>query len=81
MRLPWRVYEDIISVLEATDPGFFSTTNSNPTLGEVRDFASLAQKAQQEGVALWNSSSTYQALKDEAKATFIHIARQLINNT
>jgi len=71
----------IISVLQATDPEFYGSAKSNPTLGEVKDFASLAQKAQQQGVAIWNCSSTYQAQKDEAKATFLRIAKQIIDNT
>ena len=75
-----RVYEDIISVLQSTDPAFYATTNGNSPLAEVKDFGSLAQKAQQEGVAIWNCSSTYQAQKDEAKETFFQIARHLITH-
>lgn len=74
-----RVYEDIISVLEGTDPAYYGSSNRNPTLGEVKDFASLAQIAQQEGVAIWNCSSTYLAQKDEAKETFVRIAQRLID--
>jgi cellulose biosynthesis protein BcsQ len=76
-----RVYEDIISVLTAIDPDYYGATNSIPDLGEVKDFGSLAQKAQQEGVAIWNCSSTYQVQKEEARQTFIRIARQLISNS
>jgi cellulose biosynthesis protein BcsQ len=79
-RIGKRVYEDILTVLKSTDSTFYAITNSNPTLGEVKDFGSLAQKAQQEGVAIWNCTSTYQSQKDEAKQIFTQIAQRLISD-
>ena len=47
-----RVYEDIVSVLETIDKEFYAVTNTNPTLGEVKDFGSLAQRAPKKKVSL-----------------------------
>lgn len=80
-RIEKRVYGEIIAILEAADPGFFKVTNSNPTLGEVKDFGVLVQKAQKDGVAIWNCSSTDQGQKEMAKETFMQIARYVISNT
>lgn len=77
-RIEKRIYEDIISVLLSIDQDYYAVTKTNPVLGEVKDFSSLAQKAQKEGVALWDSTYPYQ--KDEAKETFVKLAQELIKN-
>ncbi len=73
-----RVYENISSVLRELDPDLAPDPSVDPVIGQVKDFASLVQTAQREGVPLWQCSSTYADQKEAAKRAFKEIASQLI---
>ena len=65
-------------MLREVDPGLASDPSVDPIVGQVKDFASLVQTAQREGVPLWKCSSTYADQKDAAKRAFKEIATRLI---
>ena len=73
-----KIYENVASVLREVDPSLAPDPSVDPIVGQVKDFASLVQTAQREGVALWRCSSTYADQKDAAKRAFKEIASQLI---
>jgi hypothetical protein len=76
-----RVHEDIIDILGAIDPSLISNSAADPVLGKVKDFASLVQLAQREGVSLWDCSSTYAPQKNEAEQSFRDIALTILDKT
>ena len=76
-----RVYEDISSVLRDIDRDLAPTRKVNPVVGQIKDLASVVQKAQQEGVAIWECSWTNRKIKEEAKTAFDRIALHLIERT
>lgn len=73
-----RMYENVAAVLRDIDSSLAPEPAVDPVVGQVRDFASLVQIAQREGVALWECSSTYTQLKTAAKKEFEQIAASLI---
>ncbi len=73
-----KVYENVSSVLRELDPDLAPDPSVDPMIGQVKDFASLVQAAQREGVPLWQCSSTYADQKETAKRAFKEIAAQLI---
>jgi cellulose biosynthesis protein BcsQ len=76
-----RVYENISAVLNSVDPRLAPDASVDPIIGQVKDFASLAQISQREGVPLWKCSSTYTDQKDAAHVAFQHIAQYIFNAT
>lgn len=76
-----RVYERVAAVLRAIDHGLAPDATTDPLVGQVKDFASLVQTAQREGVPLWKCSSTYQDQKQAAKAEFRAMAQHIIDAT
>lgn len=73
-----RMYEDVAAVLRDIDEALAPEPSVDPVIGQVRDFASLVQIAQREGVPLWQCSSTYTESKNAAKEAFEGIAKTLI---
>jgi cellulose biosynthesis protein BcsQ len=76
-----RVYERVAAVLRRIDHGLAPDATVDPVVGQVKDFASLVQTAQREGVPLWNCSSTYQDQKTVARREFRAIAQHIIDVT
>ena len=76
-----RVYRDISSVLRDVDGNLAPARQVNPVVGQIKDLASVVQKAQQEGVAIWRCSSTNGMMKKEAKTAFNKIAQHLVEKT
>ena len=77
-----RVFTDVSSVLRQLDKNLAPPSTSDPQIGAVKDFASLAQAAQREGVAIWNCS-TYTRPADQKKArqAFEKIAAHIVKYT
>ena len=68
---------DVINVLREIDHSLAPATASQTQLGEVKDFASLVQRAQREGVPLADfSGQDYR--KEEAQQAFDTIAKAII---
>ena len=77
-----RVYADVSSVLRTIDKTLAPSPKIDPKIGAVKDFASLAQAAQREGVAIWQCSG-YTRPEDQfvAKKEFGQIAKYIVDNT
>ena len=76
-----RMYENISAVLRDIDHNLAPKPSVDPVVGKVKDFASLVQTAQREGVAVWDCSSTNAAQKNAAKKAFMAIASNIVANT
>lgn len=76
-----RVYGDISSVLRDIDKDLAPPKSTNPVVGQVKDFASVVQAAQREGVAIWQSSWKNKEIKKEARNAFNKIASHIIEKT
>jgi cellulose biosynthesis protein BcsQ len=72
-----RMYENVAAVLRTVDAKLAPDATVDPILGQVKDFASLVQTAQREGVSLWECSNTYTEQKAAAKVAFKDIATQI----
>jgi cellulose biosynthesis protein BcsQ len=75
-----QILKDVIVPLRRIDPKLVRTSSVNSKLGSVRDFASLAQQAQEEGVPLWEARGD-PVLREAAKIAFSRIARRIVNRT
>ena len=73
-----RVYKDISSVLRKIDKRLAPARSVNPLVGRVRDLASAVQRAQREGVPIWDCTAPNAKLKEFARKSFIHIAEHII---
>jgi hypothetical protein len=76
-----RMYENVSSVLNSVDPILDENPAVDRLIGEVKDFASLAQVSQREGVAIWECSSNYKEQKEKAKSAFQQIASAICEAT
>lgn len=74
-----RVYQDISSVLRNIDKNLAPKHSVNPLIGQVRDFASVVQTAQREGVSIWDCSAPNKHLKQAAKKSFFQIAECIVH--
>ncbi|MEK6674797.1 MAG: ParA family protein [Planctomycetota bacterium] len=73
-----RMQEDIASVIAEVAPKRIPAIEKDYLFGEVKDFASLVQTAQREGVPIWDCSSTDNRQKEGARKTFEKIARNVV---
>ena len=80
-RIRSRVYSDISSVLRGIDKNLAPARSVNPVVGQVKDFASIVQTAQTEGVAIWESSRKDRKTKREAWNAFNRIASHIVEKT
>ena len=77
-----RVFTDVSSVLRSIDKKLAPPSTVDPRIGAVKDFASLVQAAQREGVAIWECSAYSRPDEQRgAKRAFDDIARYIVNNT
>lgn len=76
-----KVYENVSAVLRSIDSELAPDPSVDPLVGQVKDFASLVQLAQREGVPIWQCSSTNTDQKDVAKEAFEEIAAMIVAET
>jgi cellulose biosynthesis protein BcsQ len=76
-----RVYSDVIAVLRKLDPSLVSGGVSESRLGQVKDFATTAQKAQEQGVPIWQVQDGNEGHKTEASSAFRAIANAIITRS
>ena len=76
-----RVHDDVSSVLRKINENLVPGRASDPVVGRVKDFTSIVQRAQREGVALWECSLRNKKEKDAAKVSFEKIASYIIHRT
>ena len=72
------IYSDIITILRQVDSSLSPSTISTAKLGEVKNFSSLVQQAQTEGVPLMDVKNGTPQNKLEAKNAFTAIAKKII---
>lgn len=76
-----RVHDDVSSVLRKINENLAPGRASDPVVGRVKDFTSIVQRAQREGVALWECSLRNKKEKDAARVSFEKIASYIIHRT
>lgn len=77
-----RVFTDVSSILRQQDKKLAPPSTSDPQIGAVKDFASLAQAAQREGVAIWDCTTYVRPdEQEEARRAFEEIAAYIVSNT
>lgn len=77
-QLDRHIFSDVISVLREVDAGLAPGTLSQFKLGQIKDFASIANLAQRQGVAMEEAEGGTEYLKDEARAAFLDFAQKVI---
>lgn len=75
------VFSDVVSVLREIDADLAPGTLSHFKLGQIKDFATIANLAQEQGVAMEDVDGGAQYNKDEAKAAFREFAQKVITQT
>jgi cellulose biosynthesis protein BcsQ len=76
------VRTDIVAVLRKVDPGLVdSIPISQLSLGEVKDFGTLATHSQEQGVPVRNVDGATEEQRAEAKTVFREIAKKIIQRT
>lgn len=71
----------VISPLRTIDTSLAPRHLSSAKLGEVKDFATLVQQAQEQGVPLWNTDAAAPYQRDEARSAFETIAAAIMDRT
>ena len=77
-KIKGRIDQDISSVLRALRKDLAPGKSANPVLGQVPDIATLVQRAQGEGVAIWDCSVPDAKTKETAKASFVKLASEVV---
>jgi cellulose biosynthesis protein BcsQ len=72
-------YSDVAAVLKEVDEDLAPGSLSQFKLGQIKDFATLANLAQKQGVAMSDVTGGVQYLKDEAKAAFKEFAEKIVD--
>ncbi len=77
-RFERHIHSDLINMLRTVDRDLANTTVSRAKLGDIKDFGTIVQMAQEEGVPLWQVSKGNATLKTEAKTIFSQIADAIV---
>ena len=77
-QLKKKMFENITAVLREIDSQLAPPQSTDPIVGKVKNFSSLVQIAQGQGVSLWDCSGGDARQKDEAKSAFAEIAASII---
>jgi cellulose biosynthesis protein BcsQ len=77
-RLEKQVFSDVAAVLQLTDPALAPRAATKMNLGAIKDFSSLVNAAQQEGVPLWRVTGGAAYLRGEADSAFAALAQKII---
>lgn len=80
-RIEIGVKEDVIGVLARVNKELVSSAVAPLRLTEIKDFGTLANAAQQEGVAIWNTHAGTPPQRAEAKVLFEEFATAVIRRT
>lgn len=76
-----QLHSDLIAPLREIDKTLSIKGAAASNLGQVKDFATLVQFAQEQGVPLWKASGGNETLKFQAYNVFNRIANSIINRT
>lgn len=77
-RIEKTVASDIVSVIRRVNPELAARSMAGAKLGEVKDFSTLVQASQDQGVPLSEVNLGNQAQKTDAKQAFERIAQNII---
>lgn len=72
---------NILAPLRKIDENLAPKTLALSRLGKVKDFSTLVQAGQIEGVPLWMTTNTPQYQRDDARNSFFQIAKRIIDLT
>ncbi len=72
-------YSDVATVLKEVDEGLAPGSLSSFKLGQIKDFATLANLGQKQGTAMADVTGGAQYLKDEAHLAFQEFAKRIIS--
>ena len=72
-------YSDIVAVLREISDDLAPGSPSDFRLGEIKDFASVANGAQEQGVPFWLVEGGSASNKVEAKSVFLDFAKKVLN--
>jgi hypothetical protein len=76
-----RIYSDVIAVLRKVDPSLARGAVSEGRLGQVKDFATTVQLAQEQGVPISQVQGGNTQHKDEALSSFRTISKAIITRS
>jgi hypothetical protein len=71
-------YSDVAAVLKEVDEELAPGSLSSFKLGQIKDFTTLANRAQKQGVAMADAQGGAQYLKNEARVAFQEFAKKII---
>lgn len=77
-RIERAVQSDLAAVVKRLDPSLAPYNLSQSRIGDVKDFSSLANAAQEEGVAMFETQSGTEDQREAARDAFKSIATKLI---
>jgi cellulose biosynthesis protein BcsQ len=77
-RIEKSVKEDVIAVLERLDADLVASAKAPLSLTEIKDFGALANAAQQQGVALWNTTAGTPDQRTEARECFMEFGKTVL---
>ena len=80
-RIESRMNTDISSVLRDIDKGLAPARSAKSVLGKIPDIASLVQRAQREGVAIWRCSSPERQIKAATEKSFTEMAARVVEKS
>jgi hypothetical protein len=75
------IFNDIITILRRVDRDLAAKPVRGIKLGEVKDFSTLIQQAQMEGVPLSETTAGTPEQKEQAAQAFEKIAKAIISKT
>lgn len=75
------IASDVVKVLRKLDPELASTSMSQQKLGQIKDFGTLANESQVQGVPLMLASAGTQNQRHSAQTAFEAIAKKIISLT
>jgi cellulose biosynthesis protein BcsQ len=78
-RIEKSVKEDVLTVLQRVDTELVLSAKSPLKLAEIKDFGSLANRAQQQGVALWRANAGTGDQRAGAERVFQKFAKVIVS--
>lgn len=78
-RIERAVKEDLMAVLSALDPELVEAAVAPLVIGEIKDFGSLANDSQQQGVPMWLANAGTDEQRNAALASFTELATNVMN--
>ena len=78
-RLERAIQEELLAVLATVDPALVTAARPPLRIGEIKDFGTLANASQHDGVPLWRTESGTPAQRDDARSVFTQLAKTVLS--